>query len=109
MKRTHFEALRPICPACRIQRNEECALAVTIVAAGTGDDVLEGVLECRTCRREYPIIDGIPLLVPDPRAYIANQLPRVVTLAELNRANKTDLNHEATKARSDDRTPEPAS
>ncbi len=37
---------------------------------------------------------------------IANQLPRVVTLAELNRANKTDLNHEDTKTRRDFRTTE---
>jgi SAM-dependent methyltransferase/uncharacterized protein YbaR (Trm112 family) len=78
LKRSHFEALRPICPACRIQRNEECGLEVTIIAAGTIDDVLEGVLECRICRREYPVIDGIPVIVPDVRAYITNQLSHIV-------------------------------
>jgi SAM-dependent methyltransferase/uncharacterized protein YbaR (Trm112 family) len=83
VKRTHFEALRPICPACRIQRSEECTLGVTVVAAGTSDDVLEGVIECPACRREYPIIDGIPLIVPDPRAYIASQLAHIVARDDL--------------------------
>jgi putative ABC transport system ATP-binding protein len=40
---------------------------------------------------------------------IANQLPRVVTLGELNRVNKTELNHETAKTRRDLPAPEAAS
>lgn len=29
------------------------------------DDIMEGVLICSTCKRLYPIIKGIPVLLPD--------------------------------------------
>jgi len=37
-----------------------------------GDDIIEGVLVCSTavCQREHPIIDGIPIIVPDVSQYI---------------------------------------
>ena len=30
-----------------------------------GDDIAEGVLHCNKCCRFYPIIQGIPILLPD--------------------------------------------
>ncbi|NLB62857.1 MAG: hypothetical protein GX801_01945 [Fibrobacter sp.] len=29
------------------------------------DEVLEGMLSCATCERNYPIISGIPIMTPD--------------------------------------------
>lgn len=29
------------------------------------EEVIEGVLSCEHCRRVYPIISGIPIMVPD--------------------------------------------
>lgn len=29
------------------------------------NEVMEGVLSCRTCSRIYPIVSGIPIMVPD--------------------------------------------
>lgn len=43
------------------------------------DDILQGVLGCPAthCQREFPIIDGIPLLVADLRQYVSDQLPAI--------------------------------
>jgi SAM-dependent methyltransferase len=40
------------------------------------DDVLSGVLHCpaAACQREFPVLDGIPLLVPDVQRYVADNL-----------------------------------
>ena len=29
------------------------------------EEVLEGILSCATCKRVYPIVNGIPIMVPD--------------------------------------------
>ena len=76
MKRRHFEALRPICPLCQIQSREESLLTVGFVAREEGAEIVEGALRCTRgeCLYEYPIIDGIPILVADPRTYVANSI-----------------------------------
>ena len=76
MKRRHFETLRPICPACRVEHGEEHPVRLSIEAVGDADEVLEGVLQCPNpgCLREFPILDGIPLLVPDVASYIGSQI-----------------------------------
>ena len=74
-----------------------------------------GALDVKNAQQVLDLIRSLcgevsaSLLLVSHDLNIANQLPRVVTLAELNRASKTDLNHEATKPRSDARTPETAS
>lgn len=76
MKRRHFEAIRPICSVCRQASGEENALVVGRVLREAEGDILEGVLLCSSpaCQREYPILDGIPLLVPALRAYVAQNV-----------------------------------
>lgn len=68
MRRGHFESLRPVCPLCRA-----ATLAVTHVAREADHDVLEGILGCTNpdCQREYPIVDGIPIIVAAIRGWLA--------------------------------------
>ena len=73
MKLGHFEALRPLCPACRVRGQER---PLTLVAeAGTDSDITAGVLVCRDgCSQAFPIIDGIPILMPDLAGWLASNL-----------------------------------
>ena len=74
-----------------------------------------GALDAKNAQQVLDLIRSLctevaaSLLLVSHDLNIANQLPRVVTLSELNRANKTELSREATKPRSDVRTPETAS
>jgi SAM-dependent methyltransferase len=76
VRRRHFETLRPICPRCRGQGLGDHPLRLAAVFAETDEDVLSGVLHCpdAACLREFPILDGIPLLVPDMQRYVADNL-----------------------------------
>jgi SAM-dependent methyltransferase/uncharacterized protein YbaR (Trm112 family) len=67
VRREHFAALRPVCPLCRAQ------LTISVVVREAEDDLLEGILGCTNaaCLREYPIVDGIPVLVGPIRAWLA--------------------------------------
>lgn len=73
MRRGHLEALAPVCPVCRLAGRPDSPLTLSRVAAEGGGHVVEGLLQCpsRECLREYPIIDGIPLIIADVRAYVS--------------------------------------
>jgi len=76
VRREHLDALRPLCPRC-LRRGVEAALSLGAVWREEGGAVLEGVLHCPdpACRCEYPVLDGIPLLVADLRDFcFRNQL-----------------------------------
>ncbi len=49
------------CPRCREDLDVEEWIRV-------GDDLIEGLLVCRGCARAYPIIDGIPHMLPNALA-----------------------------------------
>jgi SAM-dependent methyltransferase len=53
---------------------------------GTEDIVQEGLLHCKCedCRQEYPIIDGIPIIIPDVRSYIANSVLHIHRRGDLS-------------------------
>jgi SAM-dependent methyltransferase/uncharacterized protein YbaR (Trm112 family) len=65
----HFERLRPVCPVCRAA-GQAHALAINIVEMESAGDIAAGILGCPHCGAEFPIIDGLPIIVPDVRRYI---------------------------------------
>lgn len=71
MKLGHFEALRPVCPRCR-EAGAHAPLILAEVTRSDAQDVLEGALHCSAegCRQEFPILDGVPIIVPQVRAYV---------------------------------------
>lgn len=48
--------------------------------------ILEGILTCTdpACMAEYPILDGIPLLVPDVRGFIARNASAILDRSDLS-------------------------
>lgn len=71
MKQSHFDAIAPICPVCRRDGQVERRLKLNHIAARSGNEIEAGVLLCEGCMREYPIIDGIPVIVPDVRSHLS--------------------------------------
>jgi SAM-dependent methyltransferase len=84
VKLRHFEQLQPICPLCQKTQGLEHPLAIGRVIAAEGDDVIEGVIVCTGCQREYPILDAIPLLVPALRAYVAQNAFQLTLRGDLS-------------------------
>lgn len=82
MRRSHFEALRPRCLVCDLR----APLDVVRGIREDGGDLLEGILACTNaqCRREYPVIDGIPILVGPIRAWLSANPLQVLQRADLS-------------------------
>lgn len=53
-----------ICPAC-LPREQPLELSSV---REQDDDIVSADLSCRTCRKRYPVRDGIAVLTPDPEA-----------------------------------------
>ncbi|HEV7515427.1 MAG TPA: hypothetical protein VGR07_03935, partial [Thermoanaerobaculia bacterium] len=75
MRRGHLETLAPLCPVCQA-RGAESPLGLAAIYIEEGEHVIEGVLRCADpgCLSEFPILDGIPLLLPNLRAYVASAI-----------------------------------
>ncbi|MFI5001146.1 MAG: hypothetical protein ACHQK9_14810, partial [Reyranellales bacterium] len=75
MRLEHFHALKPVCPLCRRSGLGDFALDIALTVRGRGAEIDEGVLCCSNgvCQCEYPIVDGIPLLVADVRQFLADR------------------------------------
>jgi len=82
---SHFESLRPVCPRCRLQEAREAPLRVASRLVEEDEILIHGVLHCSepTCQQEYPVVDGIPVLVPNVRAYLAENLFHLTLRSDL--------------------------
>jgi uncharacterized protein YbaR (Trm112 family) len=69
VRRGHFDLLGPICPGCHA-RGVSSPLGLNIVEDERDGDILAGILGCSGCGAEYPIVDGLPIIVPDVRRYV---------------------------------------
>jgi len=83
MKLGHLEALRPVCPVCR---TGEHPLALVSVFQKEDGQIVEGLLCCPNpgCLREYPILDGIPLLIANLRGYVTGAIDQINAREDLS-------------------------
>lgn len=57
MKKTLIDKL--CCPL------DKGLLDVKVFAEDTEDNIIEGLMTCKTCQRYYPIVYGVPVMTPD--------------------------------------------
>ncbi|MBB4000426.1 ubiquinone/menaquinone biosynthesis C-methylase UbiE/uncharacterized protein YbaR (Trm112 family) [Aureimonas pseudogalii] len=86
--------MRPVCVACRL-KGGLAPLTLTCVEEERNDDVRAGILQCDACGSRYPILDGLPVLVPDLSRYLSDNLFYLTMRRDLSPA-VADLLAEAT-------------
>lgn len=86
MRRRHLEMLRPICPVCRAAGIGDNTLLLADVRREESGHVVEGTLRCPSpsCQREYPVLDGILLLISNLRAYVAGAIDQINAREDLD-------------------------
>jgi len=86
VRRRHFEALQPVCPVCRTLEKPGSRLQLAHVESEADGHILEGALHCSNpaCLREFPIIDGIPLIVSQIRNYVAENALALCSRSDLS-------------------------
>jgi SAM-dependent methyltransferase len=84
LRLAYFERFRPICPACRAARRDPGALVIGVAIREEGGDLVEGILHCPTCWTEFPVLDGVPIVVPDPRRYVAEYVGSLLEREDLS-------------------------
>jgi SAM-dependent methyltransferase/uncharacterized protein YbaR (Trm112 family) len=75
MRHAHFEAFKPLCPVCVKAGRGEHRLVIAEIHHAGEDGVNHGILQCSApaCRHEYPVIDGLPVIVPDLRRLLSER------------------------------------
>jgi ubiquinone/menaquinone biosynthesis C-methylase UbiE/uncharacterized protein YbaR (Trm112 family) len=75
MRHAHFEAFKPLCPVCIKAGRGERRLVIAEIHHAGEDGVQQGILQCssESCRHEYPVIDGLPVIVPDLRRLLSER------------------------------------
>ena len=73
MRLRHFEAFAPVCPVCAGAGRAAPRLVLAHVFARTDDAIVAGMLHCPACQHEYPVIDGVPAIVPDLRRLLSDR------------------------------------
>ena len=88
MRRSHFAAWGPHCPVCARSRATAPALLLAEGATEVGDDVLSGILVCSepSCRHEYPIVDAIPIIMPELRRHLGERAIELLLRDDLDPA-----------------------
>jgi uncharacterized protein YbaR (Trm112 family) len=44
---------------------DKADLNLQIIAKDLNENIIEGILTCKTCDRYYPIVKGVPIMSPD--------------------------------------------
>lgn len=78
--------MRPHCPICFRDSGQRAVLTLSTIIKREADVILEGLLLCPSpgCQREYPIIDGIPLILCNLRGFLAENLHAIVARDDLS-------------------------
>ena len=75
-----FDALAPVCPRCLHADGTQAPLKLASTHESRQGLVWQGMVHCSNgeCWAEYPVIDGIPVLAPDPRTFLQNSRHHVL-------------------------------
>lgn len=86
MRAEIFDALAPVCPRCLHADQTESPLRIADVRERRGDHVWQGIIHCANaaCWQEYPVLDGVPVLTPDPRQFMVNAHHHILARADLD-------------------------
>jgi SAM-dependent methyltransferase/uncharacterized protein YbaR (Trm112 family) len=81
----HFHILKPLCPVCR-PASGEYPLEIGKAIKGDDDYLQEGILVCSNeqCRSEFPVIDGIPIILANLRSYISQNILPLISRDDLS-------------------------
>jgi uncharacterized protein YbaR (Trm112 family) len=44
---------------------DKADLELQVIAKDLDENIIEGILTCKTCNRYYPIVKGVPIMSPD--------------------------------------------
>ncbi|RDC56555.1 hypothetical protein DU508_13320 [Pedobacter chinensis] len=55
-----IETIKKLC--CSFDKAD---LKLTVISKDIQENILEGILLCKECKRVYPIVSGIPIMSPD--------------------------------------------
>jgi SAM-dependent methyltransferase/uncharacterized protein YbaR (Trm112 family) len=83
----HFNELRPVCAVCRSRSTTGAApLTISHSIVQYDEDIIEGLLRCSNaaCQFEYPIIDGIPFLIPNLRDFLSSNINEIRARTDLD-------------------------
>ena len=85
INKRHFNTLRPQCPVCRL-KGKQSALEIGCAIDETDTVLNEGILNCSNaeCRSEFPVIDGIPIILPNIREYISQNILPIMARCDLS-------------------------
>jgi SAM-dependent methyltransferase/uncharacterized protein YbaR (Trm112 family) len=86
LRRSHFAAFAPHCPRCARAGAGRHRLRLAEICAEADGDVRAGILHCANpdCQLEFPIVDGIPVIVPDPRGFLAERAIELLLRSDLD-------------------------
>jgi SAM-dependent methyltransferase/uncharacterized protein YbaR (Trm112 family) len=86
MQRRHFHAFQPVCPVCLCAGAGNQPLQLAAIFAEQDNDILQGILHCtsETCRHEYPILDGIPILTPTLRRHLSDRAVELLVRTDIS-------------------------
>lgn len=94
MRRRHFESLAPVCPVCReLSEPRQSPLTIQRIDREAAGQIVEGMIVCTSssCQREFPIIDGMPILVGPIREFVGSQLSAILGRDDLSETTESLL------------------
>ncbi len=86
MRRSHLAAWAPHCPICARDKGTAPALGLADDPVEAADDILSGRLICAepACRAEYPVIDGIPIILANLRQHLGERAVELLLRDDLH-------------------------
>ena len=86
MRLSHFEAFAPLCPVCVRLGRAPPPLVIAAVGARSETEIHAGTLHCPLCQHEYPVLDGIPVIVPELRRLLSDRGIELMVRTDLDEA-----------------------